>query len=157
MFRNAKTGDKVWDFLYGYGKVLEVDKDELWVEFDESLCIDQKRVYTFDGKLRGVGYPQTLFWNEIKFEIPKKPFDLESELRKLKIVEFKKDKQNYFLLWDSDLENIAYDYLYSEEYPLIKYFDKESIDNFKDNIKGKKITKEEFFKAYRNVFGGRND
>ena len=157
MFRNAKTGDRVWDFLYGYGKVLEVDKDRLWVEFDESLCIDKKRVYTFDGKLRGVGYPQTLFWNEIKFEIPKKPFDLESELRKLKIVEFKKDKQNYFLLWDSDLENIAYDYLYSEEYPLIKYFDKESIDNFKDNIKGKKITKEEFFKAYRNVFGGRND
>ncbi|MFR4518588.1 MAG: hypothetical protein ACLT40_01345 [Fusobacterium sp.] len=154
MLRNAKVGDRVWDIIYGWGNIISVIKNypfPIAVDFSNGKTIS----YKFNGKNNDTDINPRLFWDEIKFEIPEKPFDLESELRKLKIVEFKKDEKNYFLLWDSDLENIEYDYLYSQEYPLIKYFNKESVDDFMDNIKGKNITREEFFKAYNIVFVGK--
>lgn len=153
MFRDAKVGDRVWDFLYGYGKVVEVNKDELWVEF-KSLYLDKKRVYTFDGILGGVGYPQTLFWDKIKFDMP---FSLENELKKLEIIEFRTDEENYYLYWDNCCELIGYDYACQDELIGYKYFSISSINTFIENIIGKKITKEQFFEAYENVFGGRND
>jgi hypothetical protein len=71
MFSNAKVGDKVWDFTYGWGKIYNIDlnsdypiKVERLNEMDES--------YTFDGKLGDEEAP-TLFWDEIKYEIPTKP------------------------------------------------------------------------------------
>lgn len=156
MFRDAKVGDRVWDFLYGYGKVVEVNKDELWVEF-QSLYFGKKRVYTFDGILRGVGLPQTLFWNEVKLEIPEKPFSLEDELRKLEVVEFKNEYNNYSIYWSNNFQKIRLTSYSNIEIPMMKYFSKESAYNFKKSINNKKITKEQFFEAYKNVFGGRND
>lgn len=154
MFRNAKAGDKVWDFIYGWGNIISVMKNypfPIAVDFSNGKTIS----YKFNGKHNDTDIYPRLFWNEIKFEIPEKPFDLESELRKLKVVEFKKDEKNCFLLWENDVEKIEYDCLYYQEYPLMKYFNQESIKNFMDNIKYRKITKEEFFKAYNVVFGGK--
>lgn len=156
MFKDAKVGDRVWDFLYGYGKVLEVDKNELWVEF-ESLCIDKKRVYIFDGELKGVGYPQTLFWDEIKFEIPKKPFDLEDELKKLEVIKFENGAVNCSLFWDNEYNKIKQNFTNYCQNPFEIFFTEDSLFNFMDNIKDRNITKEEFFKAYNIIFGGKND
>lgn len=154
MFRNAKIGDKVWDIIYGWGNIISVIKDypfPIAVDFSNGKTIS----YKFNGKNNDTDINPRLFWDEIKFEIPEKPFDLEDELRRLEVIKFKTDEQNYFLLWDNDVEKIEYDCLYYQEYPLMKYFNKESIKNFMDNIKGKNITREEFFKAYNIVFGGK--
>lgn len=154
MFRNAKIGDKVWDIIYGWGNIISVIKDypfPIAVDFSNGKTIS----YKFNGKNNDTDINPRLFWDEIKFEIPEKPFDLEDELRRLEVVKFKTDEQNYFLLWDNDVEKIEYDCLYYQEYPLMKYFNKESIKNFMYNIKGKNITREEFFKAYNIVFGGK--
>jgi len=156
MFRNAKVGENVWDFIYGWGTIVEVYDITKFiypieVKFDNGKII----FYTLDGKYNDTEIYPRLFWDEIKFEIPEKPLDLESELRKLEVVEFKKDEKNYFLLWENEYGNIEYDFFYQQEFPLMKYFNKESIDNFMNNIKDRKITKEEFFEAYRRVFGGK--
>lgn len=155
MFRNAKVGENVWDFIYGWGIIVEVYDITKFiypieVKFDNGKIIS----YKFNGKHNDTDIYPRLFWDEIKFEIPEKPLDLESELRKLEVVEFKKDEKNYFLLWENEYGNIEYDFLYQQEYPL-EHFNKKSVDNFMDNIKGKKITREEFFKAYNKVFRGK--
>ena len=69
-FENAKAGDKVWDFKYGWGEVAYVFKRgayPLLVTF--SFC---QVSYEYDGA-SCVGCQQTLFWDEIKFEVPAQP------------------------------------------------------------------------------------
>ena len=74
MFRNAKVGDKVWDFVHGWGVISTVIDAQstarpIYVKFDNGL--DEK--YTINGTL----YPDisnpSLFWDEIEFKVPKKP------------------------------------------------------------------------------------
>lgn len=110
--------------------------------------------YTLDGENYVENNP-SLFWDEIKFEIPEKPFDLESELKKLKVQEFKTAERNYFLTWDNAGKSMYYDIVGNNEQPDIKYFTEQSINNFMENVKDKKITKEQFFEAYKKVFGGK--
>lgn len=153
MFRNAKVGDRVWDILKGWGTITSISEDNdypIRVTSDEHIWT----IFTLDGKRTKEDINPSLFWDKIKYEIPKKPFSLENELRNLEVIKFKEDEENYVLLWDNDSEKIEYDYFYYQEFPLMKYFNKKSIDNFMDNIEDRKITKEEFFKAYNIVFGG---
>jgi hypothetical protein len=73
MFRGAKVGDKVWDFLFGWGFVIGVDfGDEEYpisVEFNDK---EQNIWYSYSGVRIGTGVP-TLFWDEVKFVAPPKP------------------------------------------------------------------------------------
>lgn len=154
MFRNAKIGDRVWSIRNCWGKIVEINSNyeyPLRVDFDN--C-DLTNTFTMDGKEYVDDINPTLFWDEIKYEIPEKPFDLEKGLRRLEVTKFNVETRNYFLLWDNQDGHIECDYFEYTEYPLIKYFTKQSIEDFMDNIKDKKITKEEFFKAYNKVFGG---
>ena len=149
MFKNAQVGDRVWDFLYGYGKVLEVDKDELWVEF-ESLRIGKKRVYTFDGKLRRVGYPQTLFWDKIKFDMP---FSLENELMKLKRKKYVFNENNAHFVWNNQLDTLEFfTNSICETFNMVYFEQNEDFMNFIKKVKENKITREQFFEAYKKVF-----
>lgn len=151
MFRNAETGDKVWDFIYGYGKVLKVDKDELWVEF-ESFPIDKKRFYTFDGKLIGAGYPQTLFWDKIKFDIP---FNLENELKKLKRKRYVFNENNAHFVWNNKFDTLEFfTNSICETFNMVYFEPNEDFMNFIKKVKENKVTREQFFKAYSDVFRG---
>ena len=74
MFERAKVGDKVWDFMNGWGVISTVIDAQsvarpIHVKFDNGL--DEK--YTINGTLYPDISNQTLFWDEIKFDIPKKP------------------------------------------------------------------------------------
>ena len=74
MFKNAKVGDKVWDFVQGWGVISTVIDAQsvtrpIHVKFDNGL--DEK--YTINGTLYPDISNQTLFWDEIIFEVPKKP------------------------------------------------------------------------------------
>ena len=154
MFRNAKMGDKVWDFVEEWGKIIKLGADAdypLEVKFNNGAF----NSYTWDGKDRIADNRARLFWNEIKYEIPEKPFDLENELKKLEVVEFNRKNRNYYLYWDNCGENIEYYNSYFDEFINYKFFSESSIKKFMDNVKDEKITKEEFFKAYNIVFGGK--
>lgn len=160
MFRNARVGDRVWSFTHHWGTIIETDGSldktidyPLLVKFDNDIVSR----YTIDGKYNKDDTYPTLFWDEIKYEIPEKPFNLENELRQLEITEFRHGGNNQFLTWSNEFKNIDSYYFNSFQNPFLIYFTKESIDNFRENIKNKKITKEQFFLAYKKVFGGSND
>jgi hypothetical protein len=71
-FENARAGDRVWDTLYGWGTIYEWRKDRcLFVKFDKGPSAVQ---YTLTGYyLNGYDAQRTLYWNELKFEIPCEP------------------------------------------------------------------------------------
>lgn len=118
MFEKAKVGDRVWDFILGWGTVIEINNDDdfiypLTVEFE-----NEQATYTFDGKRYMEDLNQRLFWKEIKFKAPEKPFILKEWLIKnFKKKEFEKGKDNYVFivnystdsfdrdLWEVDIRN----------------------------------------------------
>ncbi len=155
MFRNAQIGDRVWDYERDcWGTIISINNEchyPLKVKLDNKYS--EELYYTINGKSSTRNVNPSLFWNVIKFEISEKPFDLEKELRKLEVQEFKVAERNHFLIWDNADKNIYHDAVGNNEQPNIKYFTEQSISNFMKNIKGKKITKEDFFSAYKKVFG----
>ena len=82
MFEDVKIGDKVWSFTQGWGEVIE-DVTEgvkypIIVEFEDGI-----NRFTADGKLYVRDKYQTLFWNEVIFDIPNKPMpdlDIDTEV-----------------------------------------------------------------------------
>lgn len=156
IFIDAEVGDRVYDIKYKWGIIRKINSQLIFIEFDNFKKSNGHYVqYDFNGKENGYladYFGQTLFWNEIKFEIPEKPFDLEEELRKLEVKEFVFNTNNYHLVWNNYYDNINYLTNSTIEIPYIVYFSEESINKFMKNINGKKITKEEFFYAYKKVF-----
>ena len=158
MFRNAKVGDRAYDILRGWGTIIEIKKDVeypiVFVGDDDSVC-----TFTFYGKREKDDKNPSLFWDEIKYEILEKStvFDLEKELRKLIIKEFEFEERNYYLYYNLEDEEIATRVIGRGIEPFKIYFTEKSIHNFFEAIKFKYISKEEFFKAYKKVFGGRNE
>lgn len=153
MFRNAKVGDRVWHIRKGWAVIAYIDKSSTFsinVRFKDGMSTS----FTIDGKEYSSDINPTLFWDEIKVNTPEKHFSLEEELRKLKIVEFNIGNNNYYLYWDNCVGEISFDLKCYYELINYKYFSISSIKNFLDSIKDKKITKEQFFSAYKKVFGG---
>ncbi len=75
-FENARVGDKVWDFVYGWGEVIELDVSELSdtvVVLFKPFGYSEKRVIYYTAGSISFNNPQTLFWDEIKFEAPVQP------------------------------------------------------------------------------------
>lgn len=155
MFRNAKVRDRAYDILRGWGTIVEINEDReypiVFVADVDSFC-----TFTFDGKRDVNDKNPSLFWDEIKYEIPEKPtiFNLENELRKLIIKEFEFEERNYYLYYNLEDEEIATRVIGRGIEPFKIYFTEKSIHNFFEAIKFKYISKEEFFKAYKKVFGG---
>ena len=155
MFSNAKVGDRVYFIQCGWGTIIQIFKNK---EYPIIYKSDKGMIYNFriDGKRDILDVNQSLFWNEIKFEIPEKSFDLKEELKKLEVVKFENKKLNYFLYYDNDNNSIRSGYNVCEDAPFFIFFSSESICKFLNKIENKKITKEQFFTAYKNVFGGIN-
>lgn len=150
MFDEVKVGDKLYAIGLGEAIVINVDKDSFNVIGESNMF----RTYYKDGKYHIFDIEPSIFWKKPKLEyIKEKPFDLEEELRKLEVQEFKVAERNYFLTWDNTGKSIYYDIVGNNEQPDIKYFTEQSINNFMKNVKNKEITKEQFFTAYKNVFG----
>lgn len=92
MFKNAKEGDKVWDFVYGYGEITFIGiktNYPLLISFNNTQVKDIS--YTVDGRCSDMAY-QTLFWQE--FGIPKEAY--QKPLPKLEV-----DTKVY--VWDCDI------------------------------------------------------
>ena len=152
-FEDAQVGNRVWDFVLGWGTITSIKEKSdfpLTVMFD---CKEDYYIYTLEGKGYRSDLHPRLFWDEIKFEIPEKPFYLESELKKLEIKDFIVEEFNYNLYWCNKSKKIEYNYGYWSENPLAIYFTENSVKKFMEKIEDEKITKEEFFSAYKKVFG----
>ena len=94
MFSDAKAGDSVWSVLDGWGVITSVRGDCTYgvrVYFgDATKAVNKYRVkefsqsYTKCGKLHYEDLNPILFWDEIVFEVPKKPLpDLEVDTKVL--------------------------------------------------------------------------
>ena len=150
MFRNAQVGDRVWDFISGWGTIDSVSDENIGVIFDNNK--NHRRIFRIYGYRYDLNV-KSLFWNVIQFGIPEKTFNLENELKRLEIKEFDAYENNYTLGWDNSSNKIFKNFYNITETPIMKYFTEESIDKFINDIKNKKISKEEFFSAYKKVFG----
>lgn len=83
MFRDVKISERLYSFEYGWGVVISINKGKfpLQLQFDHSIV---SFAYTFDGKGTRMAKNQTLFWDEVKFDIPKKPMpDIDIDTRVL--------------------------------------------------------------------------
>lgn len=79
MFRDAKVGDKVWAVRKGWGEIYSIVPESSWpikVSFAEVGEEDQTESFTYEGMEEAEDINPTLFWDEIKFEVPEKPVRL---------------------------------------------------------------------------------
>ena len=87
-FRNAKVGDKVWDIMDGWGKIIEIRKDfgayPIKVSDFENESL-RTETYTWDGKSFKNHINPTLFWDKINIKPPSKP-EVQLEKDELKIL-----------------------------------------------------------------------
>lgn len=157
MFKKAKIEERVWSFTHHWGTIIGIDDDSnestypLLVKFDDNIALR----YTIDGKYNSDDKYPTLFWNEIKYEIPKKTFNLEEAFNILKEIEFDQEGfENAFIYYDKDDYELNWDTTNYRKYLGVKFFTKESILEFFEEIKFKNISEKEFFDAYNKVFGG---
>lgn len=69
-FENAKVGDKVWSYHNGWGVIYSITSPPypIIVDFSDAKLYS----FTLDG-VEITGERQTLFWDEVKFEIPTRP------------------------------------------------------------------------------------
>lgn len=161
MFENVKVGDSLYDVCFGWGRVkaincLDYSDKAHFIEVDFTNM--KKFTYSKKGINLDLGCAnQTLFWDEVKIEAPEKAFNLEEELRKLEVIEFSFDENSYLLFYDNEENSICYDCTAHLDIPFVNYFTSRSIYDFMDKIKDKNITREQFFSAYKKVFGGSND
>lgn len=71
-FSDAKVGDKVWNFVNGWGKVITMSKSGSYpikVEFENNIC----KTFNLNGFLAANHFYPTLFWNG--FEIPEAAYE----------------------------------------------------------------------------------
>lgn len=139
MLELAKKGDRVWSISYGWGTILDIEhrnEKPVLVKFN---CGKYKE-YTLDGKEEIYSINPTIFWNEIKIEIPNKKFDLKSflirHIKPINVNTSSMGSRNYFYFSYSSGD--YYD-LYDYEWYVINT-DCNSIDVGKfyfDIIKGK--------------------
>ena len=67
-FEDAKVGDRAWDITKGWTEIKSINHNSIW-----PICTTSGLSYTFEGKIMAEDLNPSIFWDEIKFEIPPKP------------------------------------------------------------------------------------
>ena len=76
MLRDAKIGDELYSPEHGWGVVIEKSKGTYALKGTHALLVkfkNYKKHFLSNGKSSTKSTYPTLFWDEIKFEIPEKP------------------------------------------------------------------------------------
>lgn len=102
MFEDVKEGDRVYSWVDGWGTVTDVFS-QIDVRFDDET-IGYKRFY-LDGRLRLSDKNPTLFWDIPTFTLPKKPFNLKEEYKKLKRKKFEVNGDNMTIFYNTVMNN----------------------------------------------------
>ena len=72
-FTDAKVGDRVWSLTEGWGVVKARYAPHTTYPLNVEFENGSNRSYTLWGLLLFTDLNPTLYWNEVKFEIPEKP------------------------------------------------------------------------------------
>jgi hypothetical protein len=73
-FENAQAGDRVWSIRRGWGVITHVSTNRICVKFEN---LDWDYIFTACGKDSAKDLNPTLFWDEVKFDIPQKPIKMK--------------------------------------------------------------------------------
>lgn len=90
-----------------------------------------------------------------KFLKEENTYDLEAEMKKLVVKPFVIGKKNIEFAWDSRVNKVQKIETTTSEKPFSIYFTEESANQFYNSVRLSGILKEEFFTAYKNIFGGK--
>ena len=101
MFEDVKLGDELYSIEHGWGVVIEKSKEtySLFIEFK-----NYKTHFLPDGRSSTKSMHPTLFWDELKFEVPKKPLpDLKVDTKVLvNSAKGSRKVKRYFKEFDKD-------------------------------------------------------
>lgn len=77
-FSSARVGDKVWDFIEGWGQVYDVLRENKFPIRVSFIHGNEKATeyYTYEGVQTDYNV-RSLFWDELKYEMPERPLRLE--------------------------------------------------------------------------------
>jgi hypothetical protein len=75
-FEKAQEGDKVWSIRFGHGTVVFTYDDTIYPLVIKFIGYPNLQSYTLEGQEFN-DEPQTLFWQEVKFEAPEKPLRIK--------------------------------------------------------------------------------
>lgn len=156
-FDNAKIGDRVWNSVYGWGRIIEVNKDECYgikARFPYSDIGSVTGEYTFSGEVCTEDKYPVLFWNE--FHIPtdeedKRPFNLVEFLRdNLEPKEFENGKLNYYLNFIEIYDN-CWKFEMSRNTDMVSVCFKEGKRDVEIELIRKKVTPKQLKDAYKTL------
>lgn len=155
-FDNAKIGDRVWNSVYGWGRIIEVNKDECYgikARFPYSDIGSVTGEYTFSGEICTEDKYPVLFWNELHIPTDKedkRPFDLVEFLREnLQPKEFRIGEENFYLYFDAE-DEMWYSFSSEIDIVITVYFKtctRELVDELDDN----KVTPQQLKDAYKTL------
>jgi hypothetical protein len=73
-FEKAQADDKVWSIRHGWGVITHIDNHKVFVRFDH---LNWDCIFTICGKFSTEDLNPSLFWDEIKIDIPQKPIKMK--------------------------------------------------------------------------------
>lgn len=151
-FSNAKTGERVWDIVYGWGTVDGFSRgglqEFLQVKFDNGYT----QLYLLNGKINEDDVNPMLFWNE--FHIPTeeediKPFDLVEYLREnLEPKDFKLGESDYLFY---DFRDKKWDKYTSTCMTIPTVYFSSICDDVPKTLTKEKITTKHILEAYKEL------
>lgn len=159
MFSRAKIGDKIYSFTSGkFGKIKEIDKDEN--EFPIHLTAVLSNGQTISFNVDGVEHEKwkpTIFWDKPKFKIPKRPFDLKAEYKKLKKKEFVFGKKNFTIIFTENSSGCFWKVNYFDDIDTMGtyYYDFDDALNFIELLQENEVAPEKLKQVIKEVENGR--
>lgn len=155
---NRLEGIKVGDIIYHVTKgeviVEEITDDEIEVSLK-----NHRFTYTSEGYMFKRDIHPSLFRNRnevIEYFSNLQILNTEEELKKLETIEFDSNQNNYILYWNYEHDRVGMYCYKNEEFPNTIYFKGcNNLYQFAIKCNENGITKEQFFEAYKNVFGGK--
>lgn len=151
MLKGVKTGDKLYSANYGEVEVYRIEDKK----FVFKTRIGDLHTCSYDGFLNTSDNKPTVFRNideAIEHLQSIAQFNLYDELKKIKVIPYYKGG-SHRLFWDN-VENRIATYISFYESPGDIYLDFNDVMEFLAIIKDKPISRDEFFKAYTDVFLG---
>jgi hypothetical protein len=73
-FKNAQPGDRVWSMRHGWGTIQTINDHNIFVKFANQ---NFNCIYTICGKFSPEDLNPSLFWDEVKIDIPRKPIKMK--------------------------------------------------------------------------------
>ena len=149
MFKSARVGNRVWSLVHGWGKVIHINNKSSYpiiVGFDNGAnCM-----YTFEGKVHE-RENQTLFWDEVKFELPESPFVLKDFLfNNLEPKKFEQHEPNYCFYYRHWNGMFCIDNVEQNQYFTCFFADK-NIKIVAEELNKRAITFEELMQAFKEL------